>query len=505
MGHPFTPKVSFDGGDLDCGSGLLLLIRRHIDPLAPGELLEIRSRELSVDEELPAWCRMTGNELISRIREGREASFLVSKGAFRGADALPPSERISVSTPVTPAPSPAPTPAVKESAPRVAPLSVMGIGSWPRPRWMLQALHEHLERRLSDDDFERTADDAVRLAVSAQRSAGVDVLTDGEQRRDSYASFVGGLLGGCQLVPITDLLPYVDDPEEFAAELRALDVPAERVRHPAVFGPIRRTRPLTLHELRFVQSLAPGAAVKVALPGPYLLTRTMFLECITERAYATREQLAADVVAALRAEVMELLDAGAALVQLDEPVLSEVVFGTPKAQRSFMCGALGARKEPAHELTFALDLLSAVTLDLPRERLALHVCRGNWTPDESVALSGDYRPLLPVLRQVPVGTVFLELATPRAGEMALLRAIPDDKRVGVGLVNQKHPEVETIDVVLGRARQAISLLGRDRLLFTPDCGFATFADNPLASDAVAAAKLRVIAEAARRLRDTGGQ
>ena len=53
MGHPFTPKASFDGGDLDCGNGLLLLIRRHIDPLAPGELLEIRSRELSVDEELP--------------------------------------------------------------------------------------------------------------------------------------------------------------------------------------------------------------------------------------------------------------------------------------------------------------------------------------------------------------------------------------------------------------------------------------------------------------------
>jgi 5-methyltetrahydropteroyltriglutamate--homocysteine methyltransferase len=505
MGHPFTPKASFDGGDLDCGNGLLLLIRRHIDPLAPGELLEIRSRELSVDEELPAWCRMTGNELVSRFREGKEASFLVSKGPFRAAGTLPRSERISASPPVGPAPAQPSSLAVKSDAPQVAPLSVMGIGSWPRPRWMLQALHEHLERRLSDDDFERTADDAVRLAVDAQRAAGVDVLTDGEQRRDNYASFVGGLLGGCQLVPITDLLPYVDDPQEFAAELRALDVPAERVRHPAVFGPIRRTRSLAVHELRFVQGLAPGAAVKVALPGPYLLSRTMFLECITERAYATREQLAADVVTALRAEVMELLDAGAAIVQLDEPVLSEVVFGTPKVQRSFMCGALGARKEPGHELGFALELLSAVTLDLPRERLAIHVCRGNWTPDESVALSGDYRPLLPLLQQAPVGTIFLELATPRAGEMALLRGLPAEKRIGVGLVNQKHPEVETLDEVLHRARQAMALLGRDRLLFTPDCGFATFADNPLASEAVAAAKLRVIAEAARRLRDTGGQ
>ncbi len=503
MGHPFPPKASFDGGDLDCGNGLLLLIRKHIDPLAPGELLEIRSREISVDEELPAWCRMTGNELVSRFREGKESSFLVSKGAFgRSAGVTPPEPRPAVARPATVEPSPVPP--AKVPAPPIPPLAVMGIGSWPRPRWMLQALHEHLERRLPDEEFERTADDAVRLAVSAQREAGVDVLTDGEQRRDNYASFVGGLLDGCQLVPITDLLPYVDDPEEFREELRSLDVPAERVRHPAVFGPIRRTRPLALHELRFVQALAPGAAVKVALPGPYLLTRTMFLECVSERTYATREELATDVVDALRAEVVELLDAGAALVQLDEPVLSEVVFGTPRAQRSFMCGALGARRDAAEELGFALELLTAVTRGLPRERLAMHVCRGNWTPDESVALAGDYRPLLPLLRQAPVGTLLLELATPRAGEMALLREIPPDKRIGVGLVNQKSSRVEGVDEVLARANRAVDLLGRDRVLFTPDCGFATFADNPLASDSVAAAKLRVIAEAARRLRDGGG-
>jgi 5-methyltetrahydropteroyltriglutamate--homocysteine methyltransferase len=122
MGHPFTPKASFDGGDLDCGNGLLLLIRRHIDPLAPGELLEIRSRELSVDEELPAWCRMTGNELVSRFREGKEASFLVSKGPFRAAGTLPRSERISASPPVGPAPAQPSSLAVKSDAPQVAPL-----------------------------------------------------------------------------------------------------------------------------------------------------------------------------------------------------------------------------------------------------------------------------------------------------------------------------------------------------------------------------------------------
>src|SRR5439155_18529260 len=94
-----------------------------------------------------------------------------------------------------------PTPA---PAPAILPFSVMGIGSWPRPRWMLQAIHDHVEGRLKEEDFQATADDAVRLCVEAQLRAGVDVVTDGEQRRDNYSSFVGGILDNCQLIPLTD-------------------------------------------------------------------------------------------------------------------------------------------------------------------------------------------------------------------------------------------------------------------------------------------------------------
>jgi 5-methyltetrahydropteroyltriglutamate--homocysteine methyltransferase len=118
-----------------------------------------------------------------------------------------------------------------------------------------------------------------------------------------------------------------------------------------------------------------------------------------------------------------------------------------------------------------------------------------------VALSGDYRPLLPLLSRAPVGTLFLELATPRAGELEVLAALPDDKRIGVGVVNQKSPRIEAPDVVLGRATQAVRLFGRDRVLLTPDCGFATFADNPIASAAIATEKLKSIAGAARVLRE----
>ena len=87
---------------------------------------------------------------------------------------------------------------------------------------MLQALHEYLERRLPDLAFLSTADDAVRLAVEAQLRAGVDVVSDGEQRRDSYASFVGARLDNCELIRLHDLLPLVDDPAAFEQELRAL-------------------------------------------------------------------------------------------------------------------------------------------------------------------------------------------------------------------------------------------------------------------------------------------
>ena len=494
--HPHEPDVSFDGGDLDCGGGLLLLIRRHIDPLERGGLLEILSTDSTVEVELPAWCRLTRNELVSWTRSGRQRSFLVCKGSLmerrRAASTAPIGEQLRVEVSI---PESLPPPA---AAPRIAPLSVMGIGSWPRPRWMLQAVHEHLEGRLDEAEFHATADDAARLSIDAQIRAGVDVLTDGEQRRDSYASFVGGLLDNCQLIPLSDLTAMVDDSEKFERELRALDVPAAEVRHPVVYGKLGRSRPLAVHELEFAAACG-NKPVKVALPGPYLLTRTMWLDCLTERPYQEREELARDVVRVLREELHFLLASGASLVQLDEPVLTEVVFGEPRGRRSFMCGALSEKLDSEVELDFAVGLLNEVVRGLPMERLGLHVCRGNWTRDESAALSGGYLPLLDVLKRVDVGVLFLELCTPRAGEPSVLRDLPDDVRVGVGVVNQKLDSVEPVDEIRRRITRAIDLFGQERVLLTPDCGFATFADNPVASAKTAEAKLKAIVVAREML------
>lgn len=488
--HKYAPDVSFDGGDLDCGGGLLLLIRRHIDPLARGGLLEILSTDATVEVELPAWCRLTSNELVSWTKVGRQRSYLVCKGPFedRGRTMAPVGEQLRVAVRI-PGSLPGPAP-----APGIAPLSVMGIGSWPRPRWMLQAVHDRLEGRLDDAEFQATADDAVRLCIGAQSRAGVDVLTDGEQRRDSYASFVGGLLDNCQLIPLSDLTAMVDDSEKFERELRALDVPAAEVRHPVVYGKLGRSRPLAVHEFEFASSCV-DKPVKVALPGPYLLTRTMWLDCLRERPYESRDELARDVVRVLREEVHFLLAAGVALVQFDEPVLTEVVFGNATGNRSFMCGALSEKLEASVELDFAVGLLNEVVRGLPGERLGLHICRGNWTRDESAALSGGYGSLMDVLKRADVGTLFLELCTERAGDVDVLKAVPDDKRVGVGVVNQKLDSVELVEDIRRRISEVINLFGKERVLLTPDCGFATFADNPVTSANVAEAKLKAIVNA----------
>ena len=498
--HPFEPDARFDGGSLDCGNGLLLLIRKHIDPLAPGQLLEILSTEQSVEEDLPAWCRLTGNELVSWRRHGEQRGFLVCKGALAGRV---PGER-PAPVRMVPLPDRKPVwipPTLPEPAPatEIPPLAVMGIGSWPRPRWMLRAIHDHLEGRLAEEEFQATAEDAVRLALEAQLRAGVDVVTDGEQRRDSYASFVGGLLDNCLLVPLTDLLPLVEDPEEFERELRALDVPASEVRHPAVLGPLGRSRPLAVHELEFARSLT-DKPVKIALPGPYLLTRTMWMECLSDRVYSSREALAEDVIRVLREELHFLLAAGATLVQLDEPVLSEAAFGGPQKSRTFMCGALSEKKDVEAELAFALDLINRLVAGIPPSRTALHICRGNWTSDESAFLSGDYRPLLPLLRSVCVGTLFLEFCTPRAGELEVLRDLPASFQIGVGVVNPKQQRIEPVEEILSKAREAIRIFGAGRVLLTPDCGFATFADNPVCAAAVAEGKLRSVVQAAQILR-----
>jgi 5-methyltetrahydropteroyltriglutamate--homocysteine methyltransferase len=367
------------------------------------------------------------------------------------------------------------------------------VGSWPRPRWLLEAT------RKRSPDLGALRDQATLLAVKLQEDAGVDVVSDGEQRRDNFYSFLTEKLDGVRLMTMADLLDHVEDKAAFEAMLQALDVPAFAIKNPTVVGTLSRREPLAVRETEFLRTHT-RLPVKVALPGPYLLARSMWVKSLSGGAYPTREALAGDVVAILRAELRDLAALGVEMVQFDEPVLTELVFAGKAATRTFMCAALAAAASPEQELELAVDLINRVVDGIQGPITALHVCRGNWSQQEEVLLTGDYEPLLPWFARMRVRQFVLEYATPRAGPEALLERLPQDRSVGFGAVNPRTEPTEDPAAVAARVRRLADLLGEDRVFLNPDCGFGTFADRPVASEAVAFRKLQILGEAARRLR-----
>jgi len=215
------------------------------------------------------------------------------------------------------------------------PFSVTQVGSWPRSRELLRALRDRQQGRLSRAEFERVADGETRRCVEAQLAAGVDIVVDGEQRRDNFYSFITDKLDGTRLMSLAEMLDTVEDKAAFEEMLDTLDVPASAIRNPTCTGKLARREPLAVDDLRFVQQLT-DKPVKVTLPGPYLLTRSMWVGAFTRGAYPDKTAMGDDVVGILRQELNELAAAGAAFVQFDEPVLTEIVMGEDCERRTFM-------------------------------------------------------------------------------------------------------------------------------------------------------------------------
>lgn len=374
------------------------------------------------------------------------------------------------------------------------PLPVTTVGSLPRSPELLRALRARRRGDLDRAGFDAVADEAVRGTLALQLAAGVDIVTDGEQRRDNFYSFVAEKLDGVRAMTLSEMLDHVEDKAGFERLLATLDVPAYAITNPTCVGRLSPREPLAVDELRFVRSHT-DAPVKIPLPGPYILTRAMWVPELTGRVYASKEDLAEDVVAILRAEAEALAAAGASFIQFDEPVLSELVFGRGQT-RTFMCAALAARSDPEEELAFAIDLINRVAADLP-VRTGLHVCRGNWSRDESTLLSGGYAPLQPTFDALAVDQLVLEYATPRAGAIVP----PGAKELGLGIVNPRTDEIETVDALAARIEAALEVVPIDRLFLNPDCGFGTFALRPMNDDARVDGKLRAMAAAARAVRD----
>lgn len=374
------------------------------------------------------------------------------------------------------------------------------VGSWPRPAYLLAATRK---RGVDAREIAQLRDAACAEALADQLSCGVDLPSDGEQRRDNFYSFLCDRLDGLRLMSMAELLEYVEDKAAFEGLLRALDVPAFAIKNPTVTGRLRRRGPLVGGDLAFA-SARHGGPLKVTLPGPYLLSRSIWVKALSEAAYPTREALNDDLVAILREELAELLAAGARFVQFDEPVLSELVFAGKSATRTFMCAALAAKSSPEQELELAVDLIRRVTAGFRSSSngalLGLHVCRGNWSTQEDVLLSGSYGELMPTLARMEIDQFVLEYATPRAGPLAVLRGLPASASLGLGAVNPRTEDLEQPAEVAARAREVEGLIGRGRIMLNPDCGFGTFSERPVASRDLAMRKLDVLVRAARILR-----
>lgn len=373
------------------------------------------------------------------------------------------------------------------------------VGSLPRPGALLEARRRRQAGRLVAEDFDRIAAQAVHDAVVLQEQAGVDIVSDGEQRRDNFHAFLAQHLDGVRLMTLAELLDYVENKAAFERLLQALDVPAFAITNPVVVGPLQWRHPLAVAEYHEVRQYTTKP-VKVALPGPYLLTRSMWVKRLSAEYYPTKEALGNDVVVLLRHELLALRDAGCAFVQFDEPVLTEVAFAGPHATHTFMCAALSEKSDPAEELHFAVELLNRVLEGVDGIKTGIHVCRGNWSQQEAVLLQGAYDPLIPYFSRMHVQQLVLEYATERAGSLAVLGALPADKEIGLGVCNPRVAEIETPDFIVAKVKALLRYRRPEQIYLNPDCGFGTFAERPVNTSPIAARKLQAIHHAATLLR-----
>jgi 5-methyltetrahydropteroyltriglutamate--homocysteine methyltransferase len=368
----------------------------------------------------------------------------------------------------------------------------------------LEALRKHQAGQLNFKEFNEVADKAVLEALRYQEEAGVDIVSDGEQRRDNFYSFVVEKLEGVKLMTLAELMDHVEDREGFDKILRGMDAPAFAIKNPTVVDKIKPRMPLALDEYEFLRKHT-DKPIKVPLPGPYLLARSMWVKGVSDSVYPTQEELAVDLVAILRDEVIALRDAGVDFVQFDEPVLTDVVFNQGVKERTFMCASMAASSgDASKELIFATRMMNSIVEGIEGIKTGVHICRGNWSRKDDVLLTGDYEMLVPTMMGMNIEQLVLEFATPRAGELAVFEHHRKEREIGLGVVNPRTEQVEPPEFIIERVNEALEYFEPEQIYLNPDCGFGTFAERPMNPAEVAGQKLRTIVSAAEQLRASVG-
>jgi 5-methyltetrahydropteroyltriglutamate--homocysteine methyltransferase len=305
------------------------------------------------------------------------------------------------------------------------------VGSYPQPPWLIdrERLGDRLPPRvrarelwrIPEPYLEEAQDDATRLAVADLERAGIDVITDGEMRRESYSNRFATALDGVDL----------DEPGV------ALDRTGHPNPVPRVVGEIRRTRPVEVRDVQFLRSLT-SRPIKITVPGPFTMTQQA-----QDDFYGDERALALAYADAVNEELHDLKAAGADVVQIDEPYLQ----ARPDAARAYAIEAIDR----------ALDGIDGDTV--------LHTCFGY---AHVVHDKPSGYPFLRELDACRATHLSLEAAQPGL-DPAILNDVPS-KAILFGVLDLGTDDVETPHVVAERVERAAAVVGSERLVVAPDCG-----------------------------------
>jgi 5-methyltetrahydropteroyltriglutamate--homocysteine methyltransferase len=343
------------------------------------------------------------------------------------------------------------------------------VGSMPRPQYVKDLLAAGSRTGAHDAGWQRRMDDAARFVIDMQEQAGIDIVSDGEWRRESYVDVVAELMTGFEWV----------QRETFAY-------------HQVVSRRMTPLRPgVIAEEARFLRN-ATDRAVKVCLPSPYLIGQRMWTAEHSQKAYPTREEFCEALVPVLRQELLAIRAAGVDIIQLDEPHLCVLV--DPEVRAKFA--------DPEAEMNRAVTWLNQIVEGVQGVTLAVHLCRRNWGR-RGWGAAGGYEAILQYMKRLKVELLLLEFSIPVAGDVAILKELPSNVRVGLGCVDVRFPEIEPPEKIAERVEKALAHLPRDRFILNPDCGFAPGKDHEIPLEE-AYLKLKNLGQAARQLRQRHG-
>jgi 5-methyltetrahydropteroyltriglutamate--homocysteine methyltransferase len=344
------------------------------------------------------------------------------------------------------------------------------VGSLPRPRWVLDVIEDRKAGRLDATEAEELLDAAIPSAVRLQERAGLTYVSDGEWRRESYVKVFSEHVDG------------------FAYGLREAIVPGA-APDPVVVGEIRAREPIAADAARFLRDLTSHRTI-VTLPSPFILAWRLWDPVSSPQAYATRDEFMDACVPVLRAELAALRDAGVDHVQIDEPWV--LMLGDPAHRERY--GVTDYEGEIERCVTVVNAVLEG-NEDMPT---SLHLCHGHFKRQR--ATSGGYDPIIDALGRLRVDRLAMELAAPESQGLDVLERFPDDKILGLGVIDHCDPRVETPEDVVARAEAALRYVPAERLTLNPDCGFAPGSQNPVDLDE-AYLKLTALCRGAELLRE----